>query len=218
MSSLVLAIVGLLAAGFAFGTWRLPALPRSGIGIALAIAAVGVPPATLLLAKLFGSDVLGWIFGLMLLAALALVPGAAVFWLGTRLGARFAGARRGPPVAAAPPFSVDVERDGVHASDDAPCRRLVIEPGMSIGALLGLALADGYLPAISGGRASWVAESGAGRPIAVLAQQWAEPAFLVAPDTTAAAHFDGQAARLVLRYRRQEDPQAVLAALSRGAR
>jgi hypothetical protein len=217
MSSVILAIVALLAAGFAFGALRRrPARPRSGISMGLAIMAVGVPPATLVLAKLLGSAVLGWMFGLTLMLAFALAPCAAVFWIGTKFGARIIGRRELPP-AVPSPFAVDVERDGVHASDDAPPKRIAVEPGTSLRTLLGLALADAYLPTISGGRATWVAESSAGPAIAVLAQQWAEPVFLVAPEAAAAAHFGRQAARLNFSYRRQDDPAAVLAELSQGA-
>lgn len=77
----------------------------------------------------------------------------------------------------------------------------------------------GYLAAIAGGRATWILETGAqtARPLAVLAQQWWHPRFLVEPDAAAATYIQRDAApHLYLRYWCQVDPARVFGCLQRG--
>ncbi|MEO8805295.1 MAG: hypothetical protein ABI433_04385 [Burkholderiaceae bacterium] len=184
----------------------------------LILGIVGLPIATLMLAKLFNSDTLGWIFGLMLMFGVAMLPFAAIFYAGMKLNARIGRGRAASSATAAVsplPFTVQFERDGVHASDDAPSRQITVPPSATIRTLLELAMGDAYLPGISGGKATWVVESSgaAFAPIAVCAQQWAEPAFVVPGNTRAATHFGGTAPSLKFRYRRQDDPDKVLTEL-----
>ncbi|MEO8059856.1 MAG: hypothetical protein ABI671_16200 [Burkholderiales bacterium] len=229
MISTIAGVFGLLVAGFVFGrvstAWVRPARATDGrIKAGIVLAIVAFPVATLMLAKLFNSDVLGWVFGLSLIAGAALLPCAAIFYLGLRLGSRSARGNASIPDAAAN-MEVQVERGSVHASDDAPSKRLSVSPNTTLRAMVELAIADSYLPNISGGNATWIVESsgagagaGAGastalRPIAVIAQQWAEVKLLVAADVSIAAHFGATLPRLNVRYRCQEDPDAIVAAL-----
>jgi hypothetical protein len=229
MRSLILSIVGMLAAGFAF-EWvrqRLPACwQASATGsrwrrrtkAAIALVIIAFPVATILLAKLFRSDTLGWIFGLTLMFGLVMLPCAAIFYVGMKLNARAArmyGESKSDAVTEL--LTVQVDRNSVHASDEAPPKRITVQPDATIRTMLELATAEAYLPSISGGKATWVVESaaaGAGVafvPIALCAQQWAEPVFLVASDSSVAALFGSATPRLYFRYRCQEDPSAVLA-------
>jgi hypothetical protein len=108
-----------------------------------------------------------------------------------------------------PMFAMRIERSGVHASDDAPSKQIEVHSRATLREIVASAVANGYLPSISGGKATWVVESRGGLPIAVCAQQWAEPLFLVPAETGANAHFRGAAPGLNFRYRCQEDPDAV---------
>nr|WP_295786468.1 hypothetical protein [Rhodoferax sp.] len=231
MRSVILGILGLLAAGFAF-EWVWQRLPASWQAIAagsrwgsrtkaaIVLVIVAFPVATILLAKLLRSDALGWIFGLTLVLGLAILPCAAIFYIGMKLNARMRcgrGKSSATSDALTGPLNVQVERGSVHASDEAPPRRIGVQSGTTIRTMLELATADAYLPRISGGKATWVVEStsaGGGKifvPIAVCAQQWAEPAFLALADSSVAAHFGSSALCLNFRYRCQDDPDAVLA-------
>lgn len=186
------------------------------------IFGLALPITTLMLAQLFDSALLGWLFGLTLMLGVALLPVAALVCIGLMLHARLR-CRPVEPIAASADgktaFVVQIERDGVHASDDAWPKQLVVEPGTTLRVLLDRALADGFLPGIAGGQATWVVEPSrdgiALAPLAVCAQQWAQPAFLLAPDTTVAAHFGGAASGLRFRYRCQADPGAVFAEIAR---
>jgi len=114
---------------------------------------------------------------------------------------------------------LQIDRDDVHASDDAPSRLVVLHGAMTMVEVLEHATAGGYLPQISGGRATWVAETNGGSmgalmPIAVLAQQWAEPRFLIASSATVSDHFGEVAPRLRFRYRCQVEPSVVLQTLA----
>jgi hypothetical protein len=246
----IVTMAALLAAGFGLGRARQRSLASHKTSLAISSAVprqrsraasivilvvIGFPIATILLAKLFQSDVLGWIFGLTLMLMAALVPCAAIFFVGMKLGARSQRTRAlvdvkpsvkpnvqrdvqfdAQPGASSSPTTttllVDVERDDVHSSDDAPSRQVAISPTSSLRALIDLAMADRYLPSISGGKATWIIESsGPGHtPIAVCAQQWAEPVMLVAATTSVEEHYAGEAPRLYFRYRSQIDPHTVL--------
>ena len=234
MSNVILGIVGLLAAGFVFEWVRqsLP-VPRQASAAAskstsrakavVLLVIVAFPFSTIMLAKLFDSDVLGWLFGLTLMFGLAMLPCAAIFYIGMKLKSLIGGGRTqssASAYASPSPFDIQVDRDSVHASDDAPSKRITVQPGSTLRAVLEMAVADAYLPGISGGQATWVVESsGAGSgaalaPIAVCAQQWAKPVFLITAETPIAEHFGGATPNLYFRYRCQDDPDTVLAQLT----
>jgi len=230
MIGVLAGVIGLLVAGFAFGCVRRrwprspsPQSPRtmqSRTKTLIILAIIAFPFGTLMLAKLFSSDVLGWVFGLTLGVGMALVPCAAIFYLGLRVGLRGARSRASQHDAAAN-VVVQIERGTVHASDDAPSKQISIAPRTTLREMVALAIADSDLPSISGGMATWVVESSGNcadvgmalRPIGVWAQQWAQVKFLVPVDISVAAHFGSGPKRLNLRYRCQTDPDAVFMAL-----
>lgn len=208
MIGMIAAVSGLLAAGFMVGRVR-RAKARAGAGVRPASAArgriktvivvliVAFPTMTLMLAKLLQSDMLGWVFGLTLIAGVALLPCAALFYLGLQIGSRTARGGK-PPDEAVVNMVVQIDRTGVHASDDAPSGLITVAPDTTLRALVALATAERFLPDISGGKAIWVVESSGGgagadstadggathHPVAVCAQQWPEVKFLVAADVS----------------------------------
>lgn len=154
----------------------------------------------------------------LLVAGAALLACAAIFRRGLRPRSLGASGSAAAP-AAAVNLLVQIDRGSVHASDDAPGRTISVPQGTTVRALVARVLAEGYLPGIAGGQATWVVESSAAgapaasQPIAVTAQQWAEAVFLVPADVSLAAHFGATPPRLHWRYRCQDDPDAVVAAL-----
>ena len=112
-------------------------------------------------------------------------------------------------------------RDSVCAGDDCEAPHELILPARdeSLRNVANRLLGAGYLALIAGGRATWILETGrrAGRPLAVLAQQWTQPRFLVDPDsgTTTYIHHDDNP-HLNLRYWCQVDPEQVFDCLQRG--
>ena len=98
-------------------------------------------------------------------------------------------------------------RDSVCAGDDcdAPHHKTIdFEPAIGILDAVRAAVASNYLASIAGGKASWVAFLD-GEPIAVVAQQWSQPRFLLS-----ARHGSGKAeAALHFSYRAQSDPNEI---------
>lgn len=112
-----------------------------------------------------------------------------------------------------------VWRDSVAAGDDidAPHEiELPVEEGASVARVVAKVTAAGYLPDISGGRATWIVEV-VSQPIAVVAQQWSEPRYLV-PSAQPMAPLIGKSARsqIYFKYWCQADPDAVLECLKNG--
>lgn len=85
----------------------------------------------------------------------------------------------------------------------------------SVGSLVSAILGAGYLARIAGGLATWFVEGR--RPVAVLAQQWSEPRWLVDPATpmTLLSRESGRPA-FEIRYWCQVDPERVHASLLAG--
>lgn len=86
------------------------------------------------------------------------------------------------------------------------------------GELAEIAINARYLAAISGGRASWVMQNTGGRALAVFAQQWSVPRWMVDPATyviqTPDAYDDArERAQLHFDYRKQIDPDALFQSL-----
>lgn len=237
MSSGLLVAAGLVGAGFAYGFIpRRPVAPGvktraagtvKWIGIGLLVV-VALLMSVLLLAKLFDSAVLGWIFGLSLMAGAALFAGAVLFVIGLLVGAI---CRRTPltvPVAPEPELTskpgpivspmvdVGIDRDTVHASDGGEPFPMVvsIEANCTLADLLARIDTGNSLPGISGGQATWTVESSGGvATLAVLAQQWTESRWLASPDEPVGTHFAGVAATLRLKYWNQIDPDEVCSRL-----
>ena len=100
---------------------------RGRIKTVIVVSIVAFPAMTLMLAKQFQNDMLGWVFGLTLIAGAALLPCAAVFYLGLQIGSRTA--RGGTPTdEAVVNMVVHIDRTSVHASDDAPSSRISVAP------------------------------------------------------------------------------------------
>ena len=76
-----------------------------------------------------------------------------------------------------------------------------------------------YPASIAGGRATWILEAGGrgDRALAVLAQQWWRPRFLVEPDAAVSTYIQPDARpHLHLKYWCQADPKKVFDCLQRG--
>jgi len=105
-----------------------------------------------------------------------------------------------------------ITRDSVHAGDDcdAPHQRwLTRSESESLDSVMQSILSDAYLPQIFGGQASWIV-CGPGA-LAVVAQQWKAPHFLVDAQT-AIADFD----ELTFVYWCQVDPDKLIKCLQTG--
>jgi len=193
---------------------------KAGIVVAFAVS---LPVGLILLAKLFHSDALGWMFGLTLMFALALLPCGAILALGFAAGSLVHRRDGGPATSAAlrmhgdaltgtaASWSLRIDRDSVHASDEPRAETIELAPGTTWLELLNLVRRRRYLPDIRGGQASWVAELRGGAapvPIGVCAQQWPAPRLLVAGDAAQARPSDAHLT-LHFRYLCQQDPDVV---------
>ncbi|MBI3369787.1 MAG: hypothetical protein HY021_15445 [Burkholderiales bacterium] len=228
----VATLAGLLLAGYGWGRLRSkrpssarPARSRRVRWGMVGALIVGLPMGLLLLAQLINSDVLGWIFGLSLMFGLALLPFVAIFMLGRWLGAKSSNQpmRQDASMSTLVPASMlhlRVDRDSVHPSDDAQshAQTVDVDPGLTVAGLLSRLRAAGYLPSISGGRATWILESAAdpSMPIAVCAQQWPEPRLLPLPSDTLGGLLLGRQPALHFKYWCQADPDLVFARLASG--
>lgn len=108
-------------------------------------------------------------------------------------------------------------RDSVAAGDDVDAPHFMEIEGPTtedLGAAIARVLATGYLPRISGGKATWSVASN--RVVAVLAQQWSQPKLLYGYDTSY-KDLDVVEGRLRLHfnYHGQEEPETVLRILRR---
>jgi hypothetical protein len=113
-----------------------------------------------------------------------------------------------------------VWRDSVAAGDDADAPHewiLAVGPDATVSEVVERVLraAPGYLASIGGGKATWIIETD--RPIAVVAQQWEEPRYLV-PAGAPVWSVVSPAARphLQARYWCQVEPERVVEALRSG--
>jgi len=114
--------------------------------------------------------------------------------------------------------SLVIWRDSVCAGDDgdAPHEwRVPAAPEATVADVAGKLQSARYLASVSGGRATWILQ-GAG-PLAVLAQEWEEPRFLVAPEAPVWDQVDRLARpHLLVKYWCQADPNRVFASLAAG--
>jgi hypothetical protein len=110
-----------------------------------------------------------------------------------------------------------VSRDNVAASDDldAPHRVELEGPGSEdVEAAIAIVVGSGYLPHISGGRATWSVSSG--RILAVVAQQWPAPKLLWGIDRSyRGLDITDGTLRLHFSYHLQQSPEMVLEVLTR---
>ena len=102
-------------------------------------------------------------------------------------------------------------RDSVAAADDvdAPHDRVFSFPdSLTPLEVIGRIVADGYLAKIAGGKATWSAVSG--QPLAVIAQQWAEPRRIPWPEPSLSdLEQQGGMYRIHFNYHVQRDPEIV---------
>ena len=105
-------------------------------------------------------------------------------------------------------------RSSVCAGDDCDAhqQRFDLPNSESLEKLLMAIVKSGYLPAISGGHATWSVTSA--MPIAVIAQQWVEPRmlFLLPKDLANLDRKEG-ILRVHFNYHAQLDPEIVLTVL-----
>ena len=115
-------------------------------------------------------------------------------------------------------MSVIIWRDSVAMGDDidAPHEWAVPLPAdATVANLVTKILRKGYLARIAGGLATWIVEGR--QPVAVLAQQWREPRWLVDSDMPVTALCRGAGrANFEIRYWCQVDPDRVYACLRDG--
>jgi hypothetical protein len=116
-------------------------------------------------------------------------------------------------------MSFVIWRDSVAMGDDVDAPHEWVVPlgdHNSIGAVVETMLSTPYLASIIGGRATWIVEGA--RPLAVVAQQWAAPRWLVAPEVPASAlRRSGGTPDFEVRYWCQVDPDQVYECLRTGA-
>jgi hypothetical protein len=102
-----------------------------------------------------------------------------------------------------------LSRDSVAAGDDVEShdQDVEVDERRNLATFIQMTVRDGYLPIISGGKATWVALSGRrGKWLAVVAAQWKQPQLIVDFGTEVGAIGDS----LHFRYLTQRDPQELL--------
>ncbi|MGI5415569.1 hypothetical protein [Actinomadura luteofluorescens] len=112
---------------------------------------------------------------------------------------------------------IEVDRGSVAAGDDVlpHARSIDVPPGTPLGDVVAGLLEGHFLAVIAGGRATWILV--ASRPLAVVAQQWDEPRYLVdASQPISSFGDDGGRVSLMFRYWKQHDPDHVFAELAAG--
>ena len=116
-------------------------------------------------------------------------------------------------------MSVVIWRDSVAMGDDADAPHEWLLPaaeGVTIGAVVDTMLRSAYLAQVAGGRATWIVEGV--RPLAVVAQQWAAPRWLVSSEVAVAElGRPGGRPDFHVRYWGQVDPERVYGCLQTGA-
>jgi len=107
---------------------------------------------------------------------------------------------------------VTVGRDEVHWGDNALNWELQVEDDATIYDVLFAMHKANYLPGISGGQACWVVEGV--KPVAVIAQQWMIPKWLVSPNLPVSALRNPEGRTdFTVEYLTQADPEEVYARL-----
>jgi hypothetical protein len=112
---------------------------------------------------------------------------------------------------------VSVDRSSVAMGDDAlpHAQTIDVQAGTPLADVITYLLETHFLALIAGGEATWILV--ADRPLAVVAQQWDEPRFLVdssRPISSFSA--GGRGVSLMFRYWRQHDPDQVFEELAAG--
>jgi len=117
-------------------------------------------------------------------------------------------------------ITASVDRDSVSAGDDCQPHVASFETQAvaTLREFLAQALQAAPLASIIGGEATWLVDSaGAGKGcIAVVAQQWPAPRFLLDSNITVQQHFGARQPSVYFRYWCQASPEAVYSALLLG--
>ncbi|RRS00410.1 hypothetical protein [Glycomyces terrestris] len=110
-------------------------------------------------------------------------------------------------------MNINVDRSSVAMGDDVyPHAETVDLPESStIAEAVAYLRQRRFLAQIAGGRATWVLEVN-GSPVAVIAQQWAEPKFITDPNDRLGSF--GADVSLMFKYRAQIDPDDLYDTLS----
>jgi hypothetical protein len=116
-------------------------------------------------------------------------------------------------------LTLTVWRDSVQGGDDmdAPHEaKFTIQRDESLSSVIDRVRSGSFLACVGGGAATWIAESGS-RPLAVVAQQWSQPRFLVTPEQSVCSVLGGDCrCHLNFRYWCQADPERVFECLQQG--
>jgi len=114
-------------------------------------------------------------------------------------------------------MSLIVWRDSVCAGDDcdAPHELKLTVRDDTLHDVVNELMRKRYFASVEGGKATWILE--ASRPLAVVAQQWEQPRFLVDAEAVVGSYISrGQLPDLRLRYWCQADPDKVFECLRDG--
>jgi len=118
-----------------------------------------------------------------------------------------------------PSPQLNVWRDSVCAGDDCDAPHeigLTLPADASLAFVADILMNKSYLALIDGGKATWILEGR--KSIAVFAQQWDRPRFLVSPTAPISSFVDSPARpNLQFKYWCQVDPETVFACLQRGS-
>lgn len=100
---------------------------------------------------------------------------------------------------------INLNRSSVEGAGDlrSHAETIDLSEGTSLGEVVASLRQRGYVPKLDGGKATWVLEAG-GEAVAVIAQQWAEPKFVVNQRKTIGSF--GEDVTLEFKYRAQIDP------------
>ena len=113
---------------------------------------------------------------------------------------------------------VRITRDSVHAGDDGDAPHEIVmevQVDATIQSVLAAVVERRYLASISGGEATWIVEGQ--KPLAVIAQQWTEPQWLISPATLLSEIFgDEDLLALHFVYWCQASPETVIECLRNG--
>ena len=101
-------------------------------------------------------------------------------------------------------------RESVAMSDDADAphhHEMTLTDNTSLTAIIKAILQSNYLACISGGKATWTVVSRI--PIAVVAQQWAEPQMLIPVPSLSSLNCSNNVLSVHFNYRVQQNPDLV---------
>ncbi|WLG47337.1 hypothetical protein [Pseudomonas sp. FP1740] len=112
---------------------------------------------------------------------------------------------------------IGIDRDSVHAGDDLESHKTSIrlDPAVTLRILFDAIQGMGYLPGISGAKATWIICS-SGKQIGVLAQQWPEPKLVIPAESIVSQYFRDTEPHLLFRYWCQADPDHVFSHIQAG--